>query len=90
MPTVMLDSDEILYYVAGDFMSRKGMEKGSITYHPAGLPHGPQSGKIEASLGAKEANEIAVMVDTFKPLKMTKAAGSIDDPEYPLSWLDES
>ena len=85
-----VDSDEILYYVAGDFMSRKGMEKGSITYHPAGLPHGPQSGKIEASLGAKEANEIAVMVDTFKPLKMTKAAGSIDDPEYPLSWLDES
>jgi homogentisate 1,2-dioxygenase len=85
-----VDSDEILYYVAGDFMSRKGMEKGSITYHPAGLPHGPQPGKIEASLGAKEANEIAVMVDTFKPLKMTKAAGSIDDPEYPLSWLDES
>ena len=85
-----VDSDEILYYVAGDFMSRKGMEEGSITYHPAGLPHGPQPGKIEASLGTREANEIAVMVDTFKPLKMTKAAVSIDDPDYPLSWLDES
>ncbi len=85
-----VDSDEILYYVAGDFMSRKGVEEGSITYHPMGLPHGPQPGKIEESLGAKEADEIAVMVDTFKPLKMTKAAAGIDDPDYPLSWLDES
>jgi|TARA_B100000953_G_scaffold271568_1_gene242512 homogentisate 1,2-dioxygenase len=85
-----VDSDEILYYVAGDFMSRKGVEHGSITYHPMGLPHGPQPGKIELSLGAKEADEIAVMVDTFKPLKMTKAASIIDDPNYPLSWLDES
>jgi len=71
-------------------MSRKGVEHGSITYHPMGLPHGPQPGKIELSLGAKEADEIAVMVDTFKPLKMTKAASIIDDPNYPLSWLDES
>ena len=85
-----VDSDEILYYVAGDFMSRKGVEHGSITYHPMGLPHGPQPGKIEASLGAKEANEIAVMVDTFKPLKMTTGAAGIDQPNYPLSWLDES
>jgi len=85
-----VDSDEILYYVEGEFMSRKDVEPGSITYHPMGLPHGPQPGKIEASLGAKEANEIAVMVDTFKPLKMTKAAAGIDDPNYPLSWLDAS
>ncbi|MBN4081313.1 homogentisate 1,2-dioxygenase [Caldithrix abyssi] len=85
-----VDSDEILYYVEGDFMSRKDVEEGSITFHPAGLPHGPQPGKIEASLGVKTADEIAVMVDTFKPLKMTKAAAGIDDPTYPLSWLSES
>ncbi len=85
-----VDSDEVLYYVAGDFMSRKGVEEGSITYHPMGLPHGPQPGKIEASLGAKSADEIAVMVDTFKPLQMTTAAAEIDDPNYPLSWMDES
>ena len=85
-----VDSDEILYYVSGDFMSRKGMEAGSITYHPAGLPHGPQPGKIEASLDLNEANEIAVMIDTFKPLKITKNVIEIDDSHYPLSWLDNS
>lgn len=82
-----VDSDEILYYVEGDFMSRKGMEEGSITFHPSGLPHGPQPGKIEESIGAKETSEYAVMVDTFKPLKLTSAAQKIDDPEYPTSWL---
>ena len=81
-----VDSDEILYYVEGDFMSRKGVEPGSITYHPMGLPHGPQPGKIEASLGVKKAHEIAVMVDTFKPLMMTEAAAKIDDANYPYSW----
>ena len=85
-----VDSDEILYYVSGDFMSRKGMEAGSITYHPAGLPHGPQPGKIEASLDLNEANEIAVMIDTFKPLKITTNVIEIDDAHYPLSWLDNS
>ena len=85
-----VDSDEILYYVFGDFMSRKGMEAGSITYHPAGLPHGPQPGKIEASLDLNEANEIAVMIDTFKPLKITTNVIEIDDSHYPLSWLDNS
>ena len=85
-----VDSDEILYYVSGDFMSRKGMEAGSITYHPAGLPHGPQPGKIEASLDLNEANEIAVMIDTFKPLKITTNVIEIDDSHYPLSWLDNS
>jgi len=84
-----VDSDEILYYVSGDFMSRKGVEPGSITFHPAGLPHGPQPGKIEASLSLKEANEIAVMIDTFKPLEMTNKTKSIDDNQYPMSWLEE-
>jgi len=70
-------------------MSRKGMEEGSITFHPSGLPHGPQPGKIEESIGAKETDEIAVMVDTFNPLKMTVNCSDIDDESYPLSWLDD-
>ena len=84
-----VDSDEILYYVSGDFMSRKGVEHGSITFHPAGIPHGPQPGKIEDSLNLKEANEIAVMIDTFKPLQMTSITDKIDDNNYPLSWMEE-
>ena len=83
-----VDSDEILYYVSGDFMSRKGVEEGSITFHPSGLPHGPQPGKIEESIGVKEANEIAVMIDTFKPLHMTANCSEVDDKSYPLSWLE--
>lgn len=83
-----VDSDEILYYVEGNFMSRKGIEEESISYHPMGLPHGPQPGKIEESLGAKETNELAVMIDTFKPLNMTEAALSIDDEHYPYSWKE--
>lgn len=84
-----VDSDEILYYVEGDFMSRKGMKEGSITFHPSGLPHGPQPGKIEESIGAKEADEYAVMVDTFKPLNITTAAKTVDDADYPASWLEK-
>ena len=83
-----VDSDEIIYYVEGEFMSRKDIESESITYHPMGLPHGPQPGKIEESLGAKETNELAVMIDTFKPLNMTKAALSVDDKDYPYSWIE--
>ena len=83
-----VDSDEILYYVEGDFMSRKGVEEGSITFHPGGLPHGPQPGKIEESIGAKETHEYAVMVDTFKPLNITTAAKAVDDSNYPSSWTD--
>jgi Homogentisate 1,2-dioxygenase len=81
-----IDSDEIIYYVDGEFMSRKGIEKESITYHPMGLPHGPQPGKIEESIGAKEANEFAVMIDTFKPLNIAKQCIDIDDNDYPYSW----
>ena len=83
-----VDSDEIIYYVEGNFMSRKGIDEQSISYHPMGLPHGPQPGKIEESLSAKETNELAVMIDTFKPLNMTKAALDIDDEGYPYSWIE--
>ena len=81
------DSDEVLYYVEGDFMSRAGIEEGSITLHPSGMPHGPQPGKTEASLGATETNEYAVMVDTFMPLRPTLNVKSTIDPNYSQSWL---
>lgn len=82
-----VDSDEVLYYVDGDFMSRKHVEKGMITLHPGGIPHGPHPGTIEKSIGAKETRELAVMVDTFRPLLMTEAAYGIEDPDYHKSWL---
>ena len=82
-----MDSDEIIYYVKGQFMSRKGIKQESITYHPMGLPHGPQPGKIEDSIGAKKTNELAVMIDTFKSLNMTDSALDLDDKEYPYSWI---
>lgn len=84
-----VDSDEVLYYVDGDFMSRKGIEPGSITLHPGDIPHGPQPGKIEASIGKKEVYEYAVMVDTFKPLKVTKKVEQVMDRDYHRSWLTE-
>lgn len=84
-----VDSEEVIFYVEGNFMSRKGMEAESITFHPAGPSHGPQPGKTEASIGAKETTELAVMVDTFRPLRKTTACKDIDDPDYPYSWLDE-
>ena len=82
-----IDSEELLYYVDGDFMSRKHVEKGQITLHPGGLAHGPHPGAIEKSIGKKETNELAVMVDTFKPLLMTEYAAGIEDKDYYLSWL---
>ncbi len=82
-----IDSDEVLYYVDGDFMSRKSVERGQITLHPGGIPHGPHLGTVEKSIGAKETLELAVMVDTFRPLKMTEFAAGIEDPEYYRSWL---
>ncbi len=85
-----IDSDEILYYVDGDFMSRKGVVQGSITLHPGGLPHGPQPGKTEASVGKKETSEWAIMVDTFQPLKPTLNVKETLDPDYARSWLDEN
>jgi homogentisate 1,2-dioxygenase len=83
-----VDSDEVLYYVNGNFMSRRGIEVGSFTLHPSGIPHGPHPGAVEASLGAKETKELAVMLDTFYPLNVTKDAAPYDDPKYPYSWLE--
>lgn len=82
-----IDSDEVLYYVDGEFMSRKHVDKGQITLHPGGIPHGPHPGTAEKSIGQKETRELAVMVDTFKPLLMTTFAAEIEDRDYYLSWL---
>ena len=82
-----IDSDEVLYYVDGDFMSRNHVEKGYISLHPAGIPHGPHPGAMERSIGQKETQELAVMVDTFRPLKLTKAAMDLDDGKYYKSWI---
>lgn len=84
-----IDSDELLYYVDGDFMSRNNIEKGQITLHPAGLPHGPHPGAYERSIGKKETQELAVMVDTFKPLKLTKQALELEIQDYYQSWLHD-
>lgn len=83
-----VDSDEVLFYASSEFMSRKGIEYGSITHHPDGLPHGPHPGRTEASIGAKYTNELAVMMDSFKPLKVAKRAMAIEDPSYHKSWID--
>jgi len=83
-----IDSDEVLYYVDGDFMSRKNVTRGMITLHPAGIPHGPHPGAVEKSIGAKETKELAVMVDTFHPLSLTKEAVDIENPNYVMSWAE--
>jgi homogentisate 1,2-dioxygenase len=83
-----VDSDEVLFYASSEFMSRKGIEYGSITHHPDGLPHGPHPGRTEASIGATHTKELAVMMDSFKPLKVAKVAMSIEDEKYHQSWLD--
>jgi homogentisate 1,2-dioxygenase len=83
-----IDSDEVIYYVDGDFMSRNNIEKGHITLHPGGIPHGPHPGAYERSIGQKETKELAVMVDTFKPLMVTEYAMGIDDGEYYRSWIE--
>jgi homogentisate 1,2-dioxygenase len=83
-------SDEVLFYASSEFMSRKGIELGSITLHPDGLPHGPQPGRTEASIGARSTNELAVMVDTFRPLLVSRDALDIEDATYPVSWLEPS
>jgi homogentisate 1,2-dioxygenase len=83
-----LQSEELLYYVAGSFGSRRGIDVGSITLHPSGLPHGPQPGLVEKSLGSTETGELAVMCDTFHPLKLAAAARGLDDGRYALSWSE--
>ena len=81
-----LDSDEVLYYVEGNYKARKGIEVGSLSLHPQGIPHGPHPGTPEATIGATHTNELAVMCDTFAPLYPTQAALDLDDLHYPRSW----
>jgi homogentisate 1,2-dioxygenase len=83
-----IDSDELLYYVDGDFMSRKNVTRGMITLHPAGIPHGPHPGTVEKSIGKTETKELAVMVDTFHPLMLTKQALEIENDNYIMSWAE--
>ncbi len=84
-----VDSDELLYYVDGDFMSRNNIQKGQITLHPAGIPHGPHPGAIERSIGKKETKELAVMIDPFNPVKITTNALNLEQPDYYKSWLPQ-
>jgi len=83
-----VDSDEVLYYASSEFMSRKGIEFGSITLHPDGIPHGPHPGRAEASIGAQRTDELAVMMDSFRPLKVATAAIKVEDEAYHRSWVD--
>lgn len=83
-----IDSDEMIYYVDGDFMSRKNVTRGMITLHPAGIPHGPHPGAVEKSIGAKETKELAVMIDTFHPLSLTQQALEIENENYIMSWAE--
>jgi homogentisate 1,2-dioxygenase len=82
-----INSDEVIYYVAGNFMSRRGVDVSSFTLHPAGIPHGPHPGTVEASIGKEATEELAVMVDTFHPLRLTRQAAELEDDRYPYSWL---
>jgi homogentisate 1,2-dioxygenase len=83
-----VDSDEVLYYIEGEFMSRKHVDIGQITLHPTGIPHGPHPGSVEKSIGQKETNELAFMLDTFKPLRITKQAMEIEEHDYYKSWIE--
>jgi homogentisate 1,2-dioxygenase len=83
-----VNSDEVIYYVDGNFMSRKGVEQGSFTLHPSGLPHGPHPGTMETSIGAKETKELAVMIDTFRPLQVAVQALEFEDEKYAYSWYE--
>lgn len=83
-----IDSDEVLYYVDGDFMSRNNIEQGHITLHPKGIPHGPAPGAMERSIGQTITEELAVMVDTFRPLMVTEEAMGLDDGQYYKSWVE--
>jgi homogentisate 1,2-dioxygenase len=82
-----INSDEVIYSVAGNFMSRRGVDVSSFTLHPAGIPHGPHPGTVEASIGKEATEELAVMVDTFHPLRLSRQAAELEDDRYPYSWL---
>ncbi|HEX9043879.1 MAG TPA: homogentisate 1,2-dioxygenase [Candidatus Limnocylindrales bacterium] len=85
-----INSDEVIYYVAGNFMSRRGVGIASFTLHPAGIPHGPHPGTVEASIGKEATEELAVMVDTFRPLAITPRAAALENPTYPYTWLEST
>jgi homogentisate 1,2-dioxygenase len=85
-----LQCEEIIYYVSGNFLSRRGIEVGSVTVHPSGLPHGPAPGLAEKSLGSRSTNELAVMCDTLAPLRLTGLSRGLEDPSYALSWYEEA
>jgi homogentisate 1,2-dioxygenase len=85
-----VDSDEVIYYVSGNFMSRRGIESGSMTIHPGGIPHGPHPGLYEKSIGQVQTEELAVMIDTFRPLRFTQQALSLEDKNYVYSWTPKS
>jgi homogentisate 1,2-dioxygenase len=84
-----VQSEEVMYYVDGDYAARKGVDVGCITLHPSGLPHGPQPGTVEKALGMKETSELAVMCDTFRPLRLTTLSRDLDEPSYAYSWYEE-
>jgi homogentisate 1,2-dioxygenase len=82
-----VNSDEVIYYANNEFMSRKGISFGSLTMHPGGLPHGPHPGRVEESLGKKRTDELAVMLDTFRPMQVGQGVQAIEDPDYAQSWF---
>ena len=84
-----IQSEEVMFYADGDYAARKGVEIGCLTLHPSGLPHGPQPGTVEKALGAKSTSELAVMWDTFRPLRLTTLWQSVDNPAYAYSWNEE-
>jgi homogentisate 1,2-dioxygenase len=84
-----IQSEEVMFYAEGDYAARKGVEIGCLTLHPSGLPHGPQPGTVEKALGAKQTNELAVMWDTFRPLRLTTLWQGVDNPAYAYSWNEE-
>jgi homogentisate 1,2-dioxygenase len=83
-------SDEVIYYASAEFMSRKGIEYGSVTLHPDGIPHGPHPGRTEESIGRARTDELAVMVDTFRPLRVSRPAVAVEDRNYQTSWVEET
>ncbi|MCX7807939.1 MAG: homogentisate 1,2-dioxygenase, partial [Deltaproteobacteria bacterium] len=89
-PHSSVDVDEVIFYVDGQFISRKGIGPGSISFHPAGLPHGPHPGAYEASIGRSEVFELAVMLDCYAPLTPTEAALAVEDPAYPTSFSERT
>ena len=84
-----IQSEEVMFYADGDYAARKGVDVGCVTLHPSGLPHGPQPGAVEKALGATRTDELAVMWDTFRPLRLTTLWRDVDNPAYAYSWNED-